>query len=99
MKKMFCILFIVLLASSCVAQKTTEYQKTITVWPTPLGPSLPYHIKVISDDFWYEIMWDGRVISIISSFEQDYASWDDDRWRELINWCYVNDDHLKILKL
>jgi hypothetical protein len=101
MKKLIAVIFIVILAMSCAAQSSTVYQKTLDEksWPNGWGPAMPYHVKVISDTFWYDIHWDGKTIFIKSSVERNYAEWTDDEWRNLINYCYVDNDNLKMIKL
>jgi putative cell wall-binding protein len=98
MLSLFVVLLAILLATACQAQ-STSFQKTITNWPDGWGPALPYHVLVESDSFWYDIKWDGKTIVVKSSIERDYAKWTDDQWRELINWCYVDNDDLRVSKL
>jgi hypothetical protein len=90
-----------LLMGSCFAESSLSFKKEIaeSSWTENWGPALPYHVRVVSKDFWYEIKWDGKVIYIKSSVERDYASWTDEQWKELINWCYVSSNDLIIVKL
>jgi hypothetical protein len=101
MKKLMLITLIFLAFSSCKAQDSTYYQKTVTedFWKDGYGPAMPYHVKIIASDFWYEINWTGTIITIRSSIPKNYWAWSNDDWCNIINYCYVDREDLKIIKL